>query len=389
MSTITTILGGDFETNSRTVINTNFSNLNTDKFETSNIDTDTALAANSDTKVASQKAVKTYIDTVGGANASTTVRGVVEEATAAEVTARTAAGGTGARLFVNPGSLGNLIKFGGTGTDGALSITSGTTTIDCANASVVTKNYTSISITGGKLAFSNPNVNGTIIILRSQGAVTITSGTSPAIDASAMGGNGGTGGATNGSAGNNGINGGSTIVVATVFGNGGQGGASPQTGAAGGTRLAIIAPIANIMPLFCGAGAGGGGGSSGSNFTSGGGGGGSAINPGGTATSSSTSGSSPGGNGGRGGGALYIECAGAYNCTSTISVAGGAGTSGNNANAGAGGGGGGGTIIVRYGSLTADSGTYTVTGGAAGATGIAAGAGGDGFSSIATNTYFT
>lgn len=66
MSTITTINAGDTITSSRTVINTNFSNLNTDKIETSVLDTDTALAANSDAKVATQKAVKAYVDATGG-----------------------------------------------------------------------------------------------------------------------------------------------------------------------------------------------------------------------------------------------------------------------------------------------------------------------------------
>jgi hypothetical protein len=105
MSTITTINSSDNISSSRTVINTNFSNLNTDKIETSTLDTDTTLAANSDTKIATQKAVKAYIDTSGGANASTTVRGIVEEATAAEIVAATATGGTGARLFINPSTL--------------------------------------------------------------------------------------------------------------------------------------------------------------------------------------------------------------------------------------------------------------------------------------------
>jgi hypothetical protein len=102
LSTIVTINASDLITNSRADLNTNFSNLNSDKIETSYIDTDTALAANSDVKIPSQKAVKTYIDTSGGANASTTVRGIVEEATSAEMIAGTAAGGTGARLFLNP-----------------------------------------------------------------------------------------------------------------------------------------------------------------------------------------------------------------------------------------------------------------------------------------------
>lgn len=102
MSTIVTIQSSDLITNSRADLNTNFSNLNSDKFETSNIDTDTTLAANSDTKVASQKAVKAYVDAGGNVNASTTTRGIVEEATSAEIIAGTAAGGTGARLFINP-----------------------------------------------------------------------------------------------------------------------------------------------------------------------------------------------------------------------------------------------------------------------------------------------
>lgn len=66
MSTITTINASDTITSSRTVINTNFSNLNTDKIETSALDTDTALAANSDLKIATQKAIKAYVDALGG-----------------------------------------------------------------------------------------------------------------------------------------------------------------------------------------------------------------------------------------------------------------------------------------------------------------------------------
>ena len=105
MATIITLNAGDQITNSRADINTSLANLNSDKMETSVLDTDTSLAANSDAKVATQKAVKTYIDTAGGANASETVRGIVEEATDAEVTAGTATGGTGAKLFVTPAKL--------------------------------------------------------------------------------------------------------------------------------------------------------------------------------------------------------------------------------------------------------------------------------------------
>lgn len=50
---------------SMTKINTNFTNLNSDKIETSVIDTDTTLSANSDSKIPSQKAVKAYVDSGG------------------------------------------------------------------------------------------------------------------------------------------------------------------------------------------------------------------------------------------------------------------------------------------------------------------------------------
>ena len=69
MSTIVTIAAGDQITNSRADINTNFTNLNSDKIETSVLDTDTALTANSDSKVATQKAVKAYVDALGGITA--------------------------------------------------------------------------------------------------------------------------------------------------------------------------------------------------------------------------------------------------------------------------------------------------------------------------------
>lgn len=102
MATISTIAGADGISPSRTVINTNFSNLNTDKIETSVLDTDTALTANSDAKVATQKAVKAYVDGVGVATATTTVKGIVEIATQAEVDAGTATGATGASIVVTP-----------------------------------------------------------------------------------------------------------------------------------------------------------------------------------------------------------------------------------------------------------------------------------------------
>ena len=85
-------------------------------------------------------------------------------------------------------------NWGGTGSDGALSVSSGTTTIDLGSNQVVIKNYSSISITGtGSLAFINPHANGTIIIFRCTGAVTITSSTSPVINLASLGSSAGSG----------------------------------------------------------------------------------------------------------------------------------------------------------------------------------------------------
>jgi len=66
MATVVTLQASDLITNSRADINTSIANLNSDKIETSYLDTDTTLAANSDVKIPSQKAVKTYVDATGG-----------------------------------------------------------------------------------------------------------------------------------------------------------------------------------------------------------------------------------------------------------------------------------------------------------------------------------
>ncbi len=244
-------------------------------------------------------------------------------------------------------------KFGGTGTDGALSITSGTTTIDCANAAVVTKNYTSISITGtGVLAFSNPHTNGTIVILKSQGAVTLTSSGAPMINMSGMGAAGGTGN-TN-IAGNPGsVPNGTFYTSAMVGGAGGaQAGSSGAAGVAPFSSTVNMGKYGNV--LIVGAGGGGGGGDAG--------------------------GGHAGQTGGRGGGGLILECNGAFNFTTSsgISIAGAAGANGSTGS-GAGGGGGAGFVYILYTSLTANSGTITVsggTGGTAGTNNSVAGSGG-------------
>ena len=241
-------------------------------------------------------------------------------------------------------------KFGGNGSDGALTITSGTTNIDLGGAKYFIKNYTSISITGtGALTFSNPHANGTIISLKSQGDVTLTSSTIPNIDASGMGGSGGTGGAP-GSSGTAGSNGTSIFDASAHYGAGG--GSASGTNAVGGLILSNVdlytieqySLYRKSYYLACGSGGGGGGGTQ---------------NIGTPAT---------GKDGGRGGGVLILECKGALNFTSTlgISVAGKDGAASTNGE-GAGGGGSGGMALVLYNTLTAASGTINTAGGSGGA----------------------
>jgi hypothetical protein len=280
-------------------------------------------------------------------------------------------------IYVNGLLLGGT-KFGGTGSDGALSASSGTTTINLGNAAVVVKNYTSISLTGtANLVFTNPNVNGTIVIIKCQGNITLTSSATPIINASGIGAAGGTGGSATSSTTASG-NAGNPGYGAFFVTNPGSG-ATASVGAGG---LAPSAIQANILSQYLQkypqafVGAGGGGGNA----------------------SSSSSGGSPvvGGTGGNGGGCLIIECAGAWNFTTTngISVA---GTTGGNGSGGAafrgpggGGGGGAGFCLALYGTLTANTGTTNVSGGTGGTNdpttdGQTASGGGGGGSNVAGN----
>lgn len=251
-----------------------------------------------------------------------------------------------ARLVGLPVS--NIVKFGGTGADGALTISSGTTTINCANAKVVIKNYSSISITAtGKLAFSNPNSSGTVVILKSVGAVTLTSSTAPMIDMSAMGAAPGAIASVSGNtqvAGNGGTTG-NAFLIQTGSGGGAPIGSVGSAGAAPIFNLSAIQNLGKYPDVFVGAGGGSG-----------------------DAQGSGSGGPAASGVPGIGGGALIIECGGAWNFTtaSGISVAGqnAADATGIANMIGAGsGGGGGGYFKALYNTLTANSGTVTVSGG--------------------------
>lgn len=344
MSSITNIEESDLITNSRADINNNFAALNTDKIETSVIDTDTTLAANSDAKIPSQKAVKAYVDAGGAPGYPSSY--VTTSAGAADA-------GKGVKLN-SSGKLDTSFTtgtiFGGTGEDGALSVASGTTTIDLGGATVVTKNYTSINIANGAtLAFSNPNAAGTVVMLQSTGDVAII-GT---IDVRGMGSSAG------------------TLPTSFYLHPSDTAATGGSTGAGAGGNAGILTnsraflttssdkAYSRVLYLSCGAGGGNGG----SNSQVGG----------------------LGGGGGRGAGALYIACAGALNFTGTVNATGSNGSNGAaagaNAQAGGGGGGGGGMFVCEYGTLTSSAGTVSATGGTGGtssATSGVTGAGGGG-----------
>jgi hypothetical protein len=379
-----------------------------------------------------------WVGKTGASDATSSIKGLVEIATSTEIDNGTATGGTGAGLSVSPDQLalskyssqlptsdqkaalvgqsgtavsasnklldaatstatptaskipiadgdGKLdddwmnFKYGGTGADGALAITTGATNIDLGGLAYVVKNYTSISITGdGSLTFSNPHANGTIIVLKSQGNVTLTSSANPIIDLRLLG------SAKVSTASANGANGNGSILV-SFAGNGsasavGTGGTGRFVGLTNG---GISSKSINLLT-----GASGG---------------------------ATAQGSATYSFGGAGGGALYLECGGAFSGNSTINSSGqaggagqtgigsatryGAGGGGSNTTGGTGssdtgtsgaggGGGGGGSIVILYETLTANTMTLTVSGGAGGSGTGNGGSGGAGVSYIGANTEF-
>ena len=264
---------------------------------------------------------------------------------------------------------GGWSKLYGNGSDGALTISAGTTTLDANFQEVLEKNYTSLSITGtGALGFSNFVSSGLTAFIRVRGDCTITSTNLPAIQMSSTGGALGIGAAAGSAAA--GTTGSTTVWTATLFHAGKGGGSAGDFAISSPLYVTATSSLARLSLSTMG-GSGGGGGSAGT-----GGGGGS------------------GGDGGRGGGNLILLCGGSLNFTSNISAAGVSGSAGGNSGGSSGGGGGGGgaggTIIILSENITANTGTTTISGGSGGAggTGVSStgGTGGGGASARTKGT---
>ena len=128
-----------------------------------------------------QLATVGYADSLaiaGSPNASTTTKGISEEATAAEINAGTAAGGTGARLFVNPSTLITStygLQLPSSGEKSALAGTSGS---PGSGNKYITENDVSSAGASGKVVRLNgtayPAADGTAITGVVIGTVTQT-----------------------------------------------------------------------------------------------------------------------------------------------------------------------------------------------------------------------
>jgi len=271
-------------------------------------------------------------------------------------------GSTGARLYINPGSVGNAAnkipfldasgklanstipnqKFGGTGADGSLSVSSGPLNIDLGGVPIFVKNYSSISITGtGYITFTNPHANGTVIIFKNKGNSDITTSATSAFVLSNTGAGAG-------------LRANSTLINVMPGGDGTvSSGPNPGIPGLGGVTGGNISNFFFTKSLACGAG----GGTGPTGF-------GNAI-------------------GGTGGGCLYIETGGTLTFTATVSANGSNGAVSGVGNGG--GGGGGGNVVFLSNTLGTITGTININGGNGGASGVPGHGGGGGGASVSNN----
>jgi hypothetical protein len=255
------------------------------------------------------------------------------------------------------------IELFGTGSDGTLAVTSGTTTID------VFKQYASATVTGGTLngtAYSATNTTVTGVAFQSQNPVMIIGGTvtqtgkgrvtaSPGTGVGANGSQGSLGGSGGGGGGSGttsaaGGTGGNHYGVTTFATNaqGGTAGAATPTAGGAGTASAAMYPYMYYLSNCAGASGGNGAGD----------------------------GTNNGGQGGAAGGTIFIK-APSILVASGISVVANGGNGGNGAagNAGGGGAGGGGCLFLNGGFVSSSGATITA---ASGSVGTHAGTGSDG-----------
>lgn len=266
--------------------------------------------------------------------------------------------------------------------DGDLTISSGTTTLNTSGKNIY--QWGDVAITGTGALATGSNLNNLPLIGFVNGDLTITSSATPAVSRNGAGGPAGSGGAS-------GVSGGAGTAGATanVDNNGGGGGWVNNTGGGGGGGGSLGNAGTTATAVTSGNGTAGAGGPSQrynaaypilrllmEAFVAGGGGGGagSTVNVG------------TGGNGGAAGGTIILIVRGNINLTGILEAKGANGSAGSGGDAGGGGGGGGGVIFIFYsGDVTANSATYTVsagTGGAKAGNGGVGGAGGAGLSLV-------
>lgn len=306
----------------------------------------------------------------------------------------------GTNIAVN-GQVNGLFGFGGSGADGALNVTSGTTTLNLDQE----YNFTTINVSAGAtLTFTGTGA----VVLNATGAVTIpgtvelrnllttqisratrrdnlTSGTGTGTVTLSVGGTGGNGG-QGGSPGGNGGAGGTSTTASGTPGVGGAGGAAATVGTAGsggnssvggggggggggGTVSAGTAGSTTATTTGAAGGAGGNG-NAGSDDGGGGGGGGGGL------------GSGDGGNGGAGG-------SGTNNAGSTGGNGGVGGASGaTGGNGGNGGNAGGLTSTVNPGAAGGVGGAGYTNGGNGGTGGANSSSGADGVGGVGGHGLF-
>lgn len=232
---------------------------------------------------------------------------------------------------VNAAVLALQYEHFGTGVDGALSVPSGTVSIDCNNQSLVVKNYTTVNIAAGAtLNFINVPAAGVLFIMRTQGNCTIAG----KIDLKGAGSQGGAGvtstgtlptsGSTSGNNGTtpynhnnqttrNGKSGSGSGGIGATTATGGSGGANAFNGASsvsggGAATSGLTDQLFKILAAFgIVVGPGAGGGSGGAAFATD-----AAI---GTLSASS-------GDAGDGGGGLLVLCGGTLAFTGEIDLSG-------------------------------------------------------------------